>query len=99
VQRVRRASFGLMLDVFHMNIEDTDIYDSFRTAGERCWFVHLADNNRRWPGAAHLDFAQIVSVLHEINYGGFVSFEILPWPDGDTAAQSAIRTLRQYIPR
>jgi sugar phosphate isomerase/epimerase len=98
VRRVGRPSFGLMLDVFHMNIEDVSIYDSLREAAECCWFVHLADNNRKWPGSAHLDFGQIVSVLREVGYQGFVSFEILPWPDGDGAAQSAISTLRQYIP-
>jgi sugar phosphate isomerase/epimerase len=87
-----------MLDVYHMNIEDVDIYDSFREAGELCWFVHLADNNRRWPGSAHLDFERIIGVLDEIGYTGYVSFEILPWPDPDTAARSAIESLRRYIP-
>jgi sugar phosphate isomerase/epimerase len=99
VKRVNRPNFGLMLDVYHMNIEDVDIYDSFREAGEQCWFVHFADNNRKWPGSAHLDFEQIVKVLNEIGYDGYVSLEILPWPDPDTAAQSSIEFLRQYIPR
>ena len=98
VHRVGRANFGLMLDVFHMNIEDVSIYESFTDAATHCWFVHLADNNRKWPGSAHLDFEQIVSALHKMDYQGFVSFEILPWPDGDTAAWAAIGTLRKYIP-
>ncbi|GAB4538969.1 MAG: sugar phosphate isomerase/epimerase [Anaerolineae bacterium] len=98
VKRVGRPNFGLMLDVYHMNIEDVDIYDSFREAGDLCWFVHLADNNRRWPGSAHLDFEQIIRVLNEIGYDGYVSLEILPWPDPDTAARSSIEFLRQYIP-
>ncbi len=99
VKRVNRPNFGLMLDVYHMNIEDVDIYDSFREAGEHCWFVHLADSNRKWPGSAHLDFEQIVKVLNEIGYEGYVSMEILPWPDPDTAARSAIESLRRYIPK
>ena len=98
VKRVNRPNFGLMLDVYHMNIEDVDIYDSFREAGELCWFVHFADNNRKWPGSAHLDFERIVQVLNEIGYAGYVSMEILPWPDPDTAARSSIEFLRQYIP-
>jgi sugar phosphate isomerase/epimerase len=97
VRRVNRPNFGLMLDVYHMNIEDVDIYDSFREAGELCWFVHLADNNRKWPGSAHLDFERIVAVLNEIGYAGFVSLEILPWPDPDTAARSSIESLRRFI--
>ncbi len=99
VKRVDRPNFGLMLDVYHMNIEDIDIYDSFREAGELCWFVHLADNNRRWPGSAHLDFERIIGVLDEIGYTGYVSLEILPWPDPDTAARLAIESLRRYIPK
>jgi sugar phosphate isomerase/epimerase len=98
VRRVDRPNFGLMLDVYHMNIEDVDICDSFREAGELCWLVHFADNNRKWPGSAHLDFEQIVDVLNEISYSGYVSLEILPWPDPDTAARSAIQSLRRYIP-
>jgi sugar phosphate isomerase/epimerase len=99
VERVNRPNFGLMLDVYHMNIEDVDIYDSFREAGELCWLIHFADNNRKWPGSAHLDFERIVQVLDEINYSGYVSLEILPWPDPDTAARSAIQSLRRYIPK
>jgi sugar phosphate isomerase/epimerase len=99
VRRVDRPNFGLMLDVYHMNIEDVDIYDSIREAGELCSFVHFTDNNRKWPGSAHLDFERIVSTLNEIGYTGYVSLEILPWPDPDTAARSAIQSLRRYIPK
>ncbi len=99
VERVSRSNFGLMLDVYHMNIEDVDICDSFRQAGELCWFVHFADNNRKWPGSAHLNFEEVVRVLREIGYNGYVSLEILPWPDPDTAARSAIGSLRRYIPK
>ncbi|HET6443252.1 MAG TPA: sugar phosphate isomerase/epimerase family protein [candidate division Zixibacteria bacterium] len=97
VKRVGHKNFGLMLDVYHMNIEDEDIYNSFREAGDLCWFVHLADNNRHWPGSAHLNFEQIFRVLEEISYEGYVSLEILPWPDPDTAAQASIESLRRYL--
>lgn len=98
VKRVNHPNFALMLDVYHMNIEDVDIYNSFREAADLCRFVHFSDNNRKWPGSAHLDFEQIVSVLNEIGYDGYISLEILPWPDPDTAARSSIEFLRRYIP-
>lgn len=97
VQRVNHANFGLMLDAYHMNIEDVDIYESIRQAKPYLWFVHFTDNNRHWPGSAHLDFERMVAVLEEIQYEGFVSLEILPWPDPDTAAKSSINSLRRYI--
>jgi sugar phosphate isomerase/epimerase len=95
---VARPNFSLMLDVFHMNIEDVDIYESIREAGELCRFVHLADNNRHYPGSAHLDFQRIVAALREIGYDGYLSFEIQPWPDPDAAARGAIETLRRHVP-
>ena len=98
-RRVDRPNFGLMLDVYHMNIEDVDIFQSFRDAKDYCWMVHVCDNNRKWPGSAHLDFAKIIATLDEIGYDGFVSTEMLPWPDPDTSARAAIEHLRRFIPR
>lgn len=97
VKRVNHGNFGLMLDAYHMNIEDVDIYDSIRQAKPYLWFIHFTDNNRHWPGSAHLDIERMVAVLEEIHYEGFVSLEILPWPDPDTAARSSIKSLRRYI--
>ena len=97
VERVSHASFGLMLDTYHMNIEEESIYAGLRMAKPHLWFVHFADNNRHWPGSAHLDFEKVVAVLDEIHYRGFISLEILPWPDADTAARSAIDSLRRTI--
>jgi len=96
--RVGRSNFGLMLDVYHMNIEDVSIEDSFREAREYCGHVHVCDNNRKWPGSAHLDFGSILAVLDEIGYSGFVSTEIQPWPDPDTAAQCSLLSLRRFVP-
>jgi len=96
-QAVDRSNFGLVLDVYHMNIQDSDMLESFREAGELCWHVHISDQNRKWPGSGVLDFNKIISVLKEIDYDGYVSTEILPWPDPDTAARSSIETLRKYI--
>jgi sugar phosphate isomerase/epimerase len=99
VDRVGRNNFGLMLDVYHMNIEDDDIYESFRQAGDKCWFIHFTDSDRKHPGSADLDFKKIVHTLYEIQYDGFVSMEILPLPDPDTAARASIEYLRKYIPK
>lgn len=99
VRRVNRPNFNLMLDVYHMNIEDVNIFDSFRKAKTVTKFVHFTDNNRHWPGSAHLEFEKFVAVLNENGYDGYVSLEILPWPDGDTAARSSIQYLRRFIPK
>ena len=87
-------NFGLMLDVFHMNIEDTSIEGGLRQTGDRLWHVHIADSNRQYPGRGHLDFDSIFATLNEIGYRGYVSAEMLPRPDGDTAAVKTIEFLR-----
>jgi sugar phosphate isomerase/epimerase len=94
VSRVGADSFGLLLDTFHMNIEEADVRSSIRACGERIFHFHVADSNRRYPGAGHLDFGNILEGLADTGYAGFVSGEFLPWPDADGAAQRAIEHLR-----
>ena len=50
----------------------------FRQAGDRLWDVHIADSNRLYPGAGHLDFTSIFATLAAMGYTGYVSAEILP---------------------
>jgi sugar phosphate isomerase/epimerase len=81
------GNVGLMLDTFHMNIEDASIPGGFRLAAERVWHVHIADSNRLHPGAGHIDFDSVFEALEQIDYTGYVSGEMLPLPDPDTAAE------------
>jgi sugar phosphate isomerase/epimerase len=90
-------NFGLMLDLFHMNIEDVSIEEGLRQAGDRLWHVHIADSSRRYPGSGHLDFDRIFTTLKDMGYQGYVSAEIFPLPDPDTAAQKTIDFLRKYV--
>ena len=90
-------NLGLMLDVYHMNIEDPSIEASLAAAGDRLWHVHIADSNRRYPGSGHLPFDSIFATLREMGYEGYVSAEILPQPDPDTAAERTIAFLRQQL--
>ena len=94
---VDRPNFGLMLDTYHMNIEDQNIYASFRQARRYCWHVHIADNNRKWPGNAHIDFPSIVATLADLGYTGYLSAEVFPWPDSDTAGMETIRYMRRWV--
>jgi len=90
VKALGQGNFGLLLDTFHMNIEEPDIYESIADAKQHLFHFHIADSNRWYPGAGHLDFPRIVSLLQAINYKGFLSAEILPIPDGKTSAEKTI---------
>lgn len=68
-------SLGVMLDTFHMNIEEDSFEGAIWTAGGLLGHTHFADNNRKMPGSGHIDFAAIVRCLQDIGYGGYASFE------------------------
>jgi sugar phosphate isomerase/epimerase len=90
-------NLGLMLDTYHMNIEEPSIEASLTAAGDRLWHVHIADSNRRYPGSGHLPFDSIFATLRNMGYDRYVSAEILPEPDPESAAIKTIEFLKQYI--
>jgi len=68
-------SLGILLDTFHMNIEEDLFTDAIQSSGRLLVHMHFADNNRKMPGLAHIDFFTIVKSLKEVGYNGYVSFE------------------------
>jgi sugar phosphate isomerase/epimerase len=94
LERVGAENMGLLLDTFHMNIEEAVIEESIRAAGDRIFHFHVADSNRWYPGAGHLDFWSVLAALYDTGYSGYVSGEFMPMPDADTAAQRSIAFLR-----
>ena len=72
------SNAGVHGDMFHMNIEEVTIDGAFRDAGSYLNHVHIADSNRAAPGTGHTDFVPTVQALKDIDYSGFVTFELLP---------------------
>jgi sugar phosphate isomerase/epimerase len=94
IKRVGMKNLGVLLDTFHMNVEEENPSAALTSNGERLWHVHLADSNRLAPGAGHLDFRQILGLLCAQRYDGYVSVEIIPRPDASTAMKRALDTIR-----
>jgi len=97
IERVGAANLGLLLDTFHMNIEEPSIEESIRLAGHHIFHFHVADSNRWYPGAAHLDFTGILEELKNTVYTGHISGEFLPLPDDKTAALEAISHIKPLL--
>jgi 5-keto-L-gluconate epimerase len=95
IDRVGADNFGLLLDTFHMNIEESIIEDSIGRCGKNIFHFHVADSNRWYPSAGHLDFTSILNRLFLDGYQGWVSGEFIPMPDPQTAARRSIAYLRQ----
>jgi sugar phosphate isomerase/epimerase len=81
---------GICLDAFHLNIEEANLYDAIRSAGQRLADFHVADNNRLACGMGALDWPKIVSTLRETGYDGALTVEFVaaidrtpanPFPD------------------
>ena len=88
----------IMADFFHMNIEELDIPDSIRRAGDAICHVHLADSTRKEPGSAHTDFRSGFQALKDVGYGGFMAFECgLTGDDPVKALRESVRYLKDTI--
>jgi sugar phosphate isomerase/epimerase len=94
LKKIDRKNFVMMPDVFHMNIEDDHIGESFIRNKEYVRYVHFADTNRHAPGDGHMDWDEIFSSLASIGYDGWTTAEILPYPDPGTAAKRTVSFLR-----
>jgi len=91
VERIDRPDVAVLLDVFHMNIEEVSIGAAIRTSGAQLGHFHIVDSNRRAAGMGHVDFAEVAAALRDIHYEGWISAEILPLPDDRGAAEQARR--------
>ncbi|MEP1698802.1 MAG: sugar phosphate isomerase/epimerase family protein [Paracoccaceae bacterium] len=75
VDTVNDAGLGLMLDTFHMNMEDQSIPDAIRMAGTRTVHFQANENHRGFPGTGNMDWPAIMRSLHQVGYTGPVSLE------------------------
>lgn len=96
LHRLSTKNVKLLCDLFHMNIEETNLAEALKLGGERVGHIHFVDSNRRAAGFGHLDFGPIVGALRQIGYRGYLSAEVLPLPDSDAAARQTIAAFRQW---
>ena len=71
IEEIDSPNIGVLLDTYHMNIEENNIGDAIRLVGaDRMKNFHTGENNRTAPGRGHLDWDEIFSALAEIGYKG-----------------------------
>lgn len=89
-----RDNVGVHLDTYSMNMEDNDIEGAYRYCASRLEYVHFSDTARFYPGAGNVDFKSHIRCLKEIDYQGFVTVEVKPFPSEAEAARRSINYMK-----
>lgn len=75
VKEIGEPNVKVMLDSFHMNIEEDFMGDAIRTAGPLLGHFHIGECNRKVPGQGHMPWDDIGQGLRDIGYEGAVVME------------------------
>lgn len=75
----------LLLDIFHMNIEEDSIGDAIRLAGSRLGHFHIGECNRKVPGRGHMPWQEIAGALKDIGYDAAITMEPFVRAGGEVA--------------
>ncbi|MCC6896318.1 MAG: sugar phosphate isomerase/epimerase [Anaerolineae bacterium] len=75
IDRVDSPACKIMLDTFHMNIEEKSLGDAIRLAGSRMVHFHACENDRGAPGSGNVTWDAVAQALRDVNYDGPVVIE------------------------
>ncbi len=95
LQRVDHPAVKLHLDTYHMNMEEDNIADAIRAAGDQLGHFHCVASNRKLPGKGHLNWHGIRQALDDIGYDGGLGIEAFPLPNTETGR--TVHTWRRLV--
>ena len=90
IDLVSDPRIGLLLDTFHMNIEERDIPVAIRAVGPSVFHFHACGNDRGVPGNGSLPWADIVDALRDVEYRGSIVIESFAGTNQVIAAAASI---------
>ena len=64
VQRVASPHCRILLDTFHLNIEEDNIGQAIVDAGKHLGHFHIGETNRRAPGRGRMPWDEIFTALN-----------------------------------
>jgi len=85
VKEVNSPNLKILLDTYHMNIEEDSIGHALIKAGKYLGHVHIGENNRTPPGSGygHIPWDELASAIKTIGYQGAVVMEPFLMPGGE----------------
>lgn len=69
---------GVCLDVYHMNMEEANMFKAIENAGSKLYDLHVADNNRMACGMGAIDWERLINTCKQIGYDGSLTVEFVP---------------------
>ena len=75
VEQVNKDNVMIMLDTFHMNIEEDSLIEAIQLTGNHLGELHIGEANRLPPRSGRMPWQEIGSALKEIGYDGNVVME------------------------
>ena len=67
---------GVLLDTFHLNIEEKDITAAITGAADKLVHFHVSDNDRGVPGSGHVPWGHVRDALNSAGYDGWITAEM-----------------------
>jgi sugar phosphate isomerase/epimerase len=95
--RVGSSRVRIVMDFFHMNIEEADLAKSIEAAAGYIQHVQLGDSNRELPGKGHTDFRAGFAALRKIGYEGYMALECRLPADPERELGECARYLRRCL--
>lgn len=68
IKAINSPAVNLLLNTFHMNIEEKNSADAIRKAGSHLGHFHACGCDRGTPGGDHINWKPIVKALREVKY-------------------------------
>ncbi|MCI9298364.1 MAG: sugar phosphate isomerase/epimerase [Lachnospiraceae bacterium] len=87
VDAVGSKNVRIMLDTFHMSIEEDNIAAAIRKAGDKLCHLHLGERNRKVPGKGTMPWDEIGQALRDINYQHAAVMEPFVMPGGTIGSE------------
>jgi sugar phosphate isomerase/epimerase len=98
LKQLSTRNIRLLADLFHMNIEESNIANAILLGGKNIGHFHFADSNRRPAGFGHTDFASIVEAVRNIGFSGYFAAEAFAFPNPLDAAKQTITKFKELFP-
>ena len=85
---------GVLLDTFHMNIEEKSLGKVIRDTKKYLYHFHACENDRGTPGSGHIPWQEVAAAIKDIGYDRSIVIEsVVPLVTGIAEPTGAWRKL------